>query len=80
MTAVEEDGDDERLVGLEPADGWFNSLKPMVLHHQILFSRTTAATAEAIPMQTSAEQVPSLHRAASRSPPLTSGRSCQCPH
>ena len=40
--------------------------KLMVLHHQILFSLVTAATAEAILMQTSTEQVPSLHRAAPR--------------
>ena len=35
--------------------------KLMVLHYQILFSLTTA---EAVLMQTSAEQVPSLHRVA----------------
>ena len=38
--------------------------KLMVVHCQILFSLTTAAIAEAILMQTSAEQVPSLHRVA----------------
>ena len=38
----------------------------MVLHHQILFSLAIAATAEAILMWTSAEQVPSLHRVAPR--------------
>ena len=40
--------------------------KLMVLHHQILFSLAIAAIAEAIQMQTSAEQVPSLHRVAPR--------------
>ena len=45
----------------------FNLLaKLMVLHHQILFSLATAAIAEAILMQTSTEQVPSLHRVAPR--------------
>ena len=38
-------------------------VKLMVLHRQILFS---PATTEAILMRTSAEQVPFLHRAASR--------------
>ena len=38
--------------------------KLMVLHRQILFSLAIAAIAEAILMQTSAEQVPSLHRVA----------------
>ena len=38
--------------------------KLMVLHRQILFSLATAAIVEAILMQTSAEQVPSLHRVA----------------
>ena len=36
--------------------------KLMVLHSQILFSLAIAAIAEATLMQTSAEQVPSLHR------------------
>ena len=40
--------------------------KLMVLHHQILFSLAIAAITEAILMQISAEQVPSLHRVASR--------------
>ena len=39
-------------------------VKLMVLHHQILFSLATANVAEAILMRTSAEQVPSLQRAA----------------
>ena len=39
-------------------------VKLMVLHRQILFSLATAAIAAAILMQTSAEQVPSLHRVA----------------
>ena len=38
----------------------------MVLDHHILFSLAIAAIAEAILMRTSAEQVPSLHRAAPR--------------
>ena len=38
----------------------------MVLHHQILLSLAIAATAESILMQTSAEQVPSLHRVGHR--------------
>ena len=38
----------------------------MVLHHQILSSLAIAANAEAILMQTSAEQVPSLNRVARR--------------
>ena len=38
--------------------------KLMVLHRQILFSLAIAAIAEAILMQISAEQVPSLHRVA----------------
>ena len=38
----------------------------MVLHRQILFSLAIAAIAEAILRQTSAEQVPSLHRVAPR--------------
>ena len=41
-------------------------VKLMVLHRQILFSLATAAIAAAILMQTSAEQVPSLHRVAPR--------------
>ena len=36
--------------------------KLMVLHQQILFSLAIAANAEAILMQTSAEQVQSLHK------------------
>ena len=40
--------------------------KWMVLHHQILFSPVIAVIAEAILMQTSAEQVPSLHKIAHR--------------
>ena len=40
--------------------------KLRMLHCQILFSLATAAIAEAILMQTSAEQVPSLHRVAPR--------------
>ena len=39
-------------------------MKLMVLNRQILFSLAKADTAEAILLQTSAEQVPSLHRAA----------------
>ena len=38
----------------------------MVLRHQILFSLAISAIAEAVLMQTSAEQVPSLHRVAPR--------------
>ena len=38
----------------------------MVLHCQMLFILATAAIAEAFLMGTSAEQVPSLHRVASR--------------
>ena len=38
----------------------------MVLHRQVLFSLAIAAIAEAILMQISAEQVPSLHRVAPR--------------
>ena len=38
----------------------------MVLHGQILFSLAIASIAEAILMRTSAEQVPSLHKAAPR--------------
>ena len=40
--------------------------KLMVLLYQILFNLAVAAVAEAILMQTSAEQVPSLHRVALR--------------
>ena len=40
--------------------------KLMVLHRQILFSLAIAAIAEVILMWASAEQVPSLHRIASR--------------
>ena len=40
--------------------------KLIVLHHKILLNLPIAATAEAILMQTSAEQVPSLHRVAPR--------------
>ena len=40
--------------------------KLMMLHCQILFSLAIAATAEAILMKISAEQVPSLHRVALR--------------
>ena len=40
--------------------------KLMVLRHQILFSLAISAIAEAVLMQTSAEQVPSLHRVAPR--------------
>ena len=53
FTAVEEDGGDKRLVRLElacKADG----------HHQILFSLAIAAIADAILIQTSAEQMPHL--------------------
>ena len=38
----------------------------MALHRQTLFSLAIAAIAEAIPIWTSAEQVPSLHRVAPR--------------
>ena len=38
----------------------------MVLHRQVLFSLAIAAIAEAILMQISPEQVPSLHRVAPR--------------
>ena len=38
----------------------------MVLHHHILLTLAIAAIAEAILMQASAEQVPSLHRVAPR--------------
>ena len=41
-------------------------VKLIVLFHFILFSLANAATAHAILMQNSAEQVPSLHRAAAR--------------
>ena len=41
-------------------------VKLMVLHHQILFSLTIAAIAEAILMWIFAEQVPSMHRVAPR--------------
>ena len=45
----------------------FNLLvKLMVLLHHVLFSLAIAANAKAILMQISAEQVPSLHRVASR--------------
>ena len=54
--------------------------KLMVLHHKILFSLASAAIAEAILMQISAEQVSSLHRIAPRYLKLvtssTSGCSC----
>ena len=40
--------------------------KLMVLHHHILLTLAIAAIAEAILMQASAEQVPSLHRVAPR--------------
>ena len=40
--------------------------KLMVLLHQILFNLATAGITEAILMQISAEQVPSLHRVALR--------------
>ena len=40
--------------------------KLMVLHRQILFSLASAAIAKAILIQTSVEQVPSLHRVAPR--------------
>ena len=40
--------------------------KLMVLYHQILFSLAIAAMVEAILMQTSAEEVPSLHGIAPR--------------
>ena len=40
--------------------------KLMVLHRQVLFSLAIAAIAEAILMQISPEQVPSLHRVAPR--------------
>ena len=39
-------------------------VKLLVLHRQILFSLASAASAEAILMPTSAQQVPSLHRVA----------------
>ena len=57
FTAVDEDGDDKRLVELELA------CKAAGLHRHILFSLVIA---EAILMRTSAEQVPSLHRVAPR--------------
>ena len=41
-------------------------VKLMVLHRQIPFNLAIAAIAEAILMQTSAEQVPPLHRVAPR--------------
>ena len=40
--------------------------KMVVLHREILFSLAIAAIAEAILMQPSAKQVPSLHRIAPR--------------
>ena len=40
--------------------------KLMVLHRQILFSLAIVAIAKAILIRNSAEQVPSLHRAAPR--------------
>ena len=40
--------------------------KLMVLFHQILFSLASAAIAEAVLMQISVEQVPSLHKVAPR--------------
>ena len=56
FTAIEEDGGDKRLVQLElacEADG---------VAQQTLFNLAFAAVAEAVLMQASAEQVPSLHR------------------
>ena len=65
FTAIQEDGGNKRPVEL------------MVLHHQILFSLAIVAIAEAVLMQTPAEQVPFLHRVAPRYLKLiTSGRSC----
>ena len=45
---------------------WNLLAKLVVLHREILFSLAIAAIAEAILMQPTAEQVPSLHRVAFR--------------
>ena len=50
--------------------------KLMVLHHPIPFSLAIAAIAEAIPMRTSDEQVPTLHRAALRYMKLGTSSNC----
>ena len=60
VTAIKGEGGDKRLVDLELA------CKPMVLNCQVLFNLATAATAEAILLWISAEQVPSLQRIAPR--------------
>ena len=57
--AVENEGGDKRIVGLELA-------KLMVLQRQILLSLAIAVIAEVIRIWTSAEQVPFLHKVAPR--------------
>ena len=71
LTAIEQDGSDKRLVHKL-------ACRTDDLLRQILFNLAIAAAAEAILIGISAEQAPSLQRAAPRymkwSPPLTSSR------